>query len=183
MHTTNRLSLGAVVLFALTANGAIAQLPQSLPEVTAYAGDPRLEPIPSSPIHVPNVTVFGEGRQLRLRFPPRVNGQNHSDGDGHADLFAFFDAATGLPIAGQLPVVEAVIRALHEHVCASQPTYRAWTEQGWQDHERIRGEYKLLPNNPQTKDGQEHAYVPVEWVKDEMERLVTEQELALLSSR
>ncbi len=80
----------------------------SLPQVKAFPGDPRLEPIPSTPIHVPNVTVFGEGRQLQLRFPPRVNGQNHSDGDGHADLFAFFDAATGLPIPGQLPVVEAV---------------------------------------------------------------------------
>ncbi|MGE3174075.1 MAG: hypothetical protein AB7O97_15720 [Planctomycetota bacterium] len=86
------------------------------PEVTPFAGDPRLEPIPSSPIHVPNFTVFGEGRQLRLRFPPRVNGQNVSDGDLHADLFAFFDMDTGLPIPGQLPVVEAVPRGAAERV-------------------------------------------------------------------
>ena len=93
----------------LCASSLVAQqAPLALPQVRAYAGDPRLEPIPSSPIHLGSVTAFGEGRQLKLRFPPRVNGQQHSNGDGHADLYVFVDLYTGLPIPGQLPVLEAV---------------------------------------------------------------------------
>jgi Fic family protein len=79
------------------------------------------------------------------------------------------DAATR-----RLPVVEALIRALHEQVCAAQETYRVWTSHGWQDQGLVRGEYKGLPNNPLRKDGREHAYAPVERVQEEMQRLVTE---------
>jgi Fic family protein len=96
------------------------------------------------------------------------------DARGHfeAQLRAFelvLDAATG-----EWPVIEAMIRALHEHVCAAQDTYKVWTSQGWQDHELTRGEYKRFPNNPQRKDRQEHAYAPVERVQEEMQRLVAE---------
>src|SRR5262245_10393157 len=108
MHIRHTLIIGLLALSPLCTTATAQGLPLSLPQVKAFLGDPRLEPIPDSPIHVPNVTVFGEGRQLQLRFPPRVNGQNGSDGDGHADLFAFFDATTGLPVQGQLPVLEVV---------------------------------------------------------------------------
>ena len=87
---------------------AAQQNPLALPQVRAYAGDPRLEPIPSSPLHLASVTAFSESRELKLRFPPRVNGQQQSNGDGHADLYVFVDGYTGLPIPGQLPVLEAV---------------------------------------------------------------------------
>ena len=98
-----------VLLTALSCQALLAQgYPQSLPQVTPFAGDPRLEPIPTSPIHIGDFTVFGEGRQLKLRFPPRVNGQNQSDGDGHADLYVFVDQYSGQPIQGQLPVAEVV---------------------------------------------------------------------------
>src|SRR5262245_1715135 len=108
MHIRQSLIIGLYAQLSLCAIAAAQGLPLSLPKVSSFHGGPRLEPIPVGPIHVPNFTVFGEGRQLQLRFPPRVNGQNGSDGDGHADLFAFFDATTGLPVAGQLPVLEVV---------------------------------------------------------------------------
>ena len=79
------------------------------------------------------------------------------------------DAATE-----RLPVVEAVIRALHESVCAAQDTYRVWTSLGWQDQTLEKGAYKQHPNNPRTADGSEHAYAPVEEVGPEMARLVGE---------
>src|SRR5258706_425908 len=83
--------------------------PLARPEVVApFPGDPRLEPIPSTPIHLGDVTVFGGGRRLHMRFPPRVNGQTFSDGDLHADLYVFFDSRTGQPVAGQMPVIDAV---------------------------------------------------------------------------
>lgn len=80
------------------------------------------------------------------------------------------DAATH-----KLPVVEALIRSLHEHVCAAQETYRVLTPQGWQDQPLAKGEYKRQPNNPSRADGQlAHVYAPVEEVRSEMERLVAE---------
>ncbi|MGE3173823.1 MAG: hypothetical protein AB7O97_14450 [Planctomycetota bacterium] len=83
--------------------------PPARPQVFApFSGDPRLERIPAFPQHLADFEVFGDGLRLRMRFPPRVNGQTHSDGDGHADLFVFFDETTGLPVQGQLPVLEAV---------------------------------------------------------------------------
>lgn len=89
-----------------------------------------------------------------------------------AQLRAFelvLDAATR-----QLPVIEALVRALHEHVCASQATYRVWTGQGWQDHALERGAYKRVPNNPHGADGPKHLYAPPDRVAEEMERLVAE---------
>src|SRR5262249_48650186 len=54
-------------------------------------GDPRLEPIPNFPIRLVNVSVLGsrqgvlQSEVLTMRFLPRVNGQNMSDGDKHSD--------------------------------------------------------------------------------------------------
>lgn len=79
------------------------------------------------------------------------------------------DAATK-----RLPISEALIRSLHEHVCAAQDMYKVLTEVGWQEHELIRGAYKRYPNNPRLADGREHAYAPPLQVKEEMERMVRE---------
>lgn len=76
--------------------------------------------------------------------------------------------------AGALPVVEALIRSLHELACASQDTYRVLTDQGWQEQELKKGEYKRYPNNPRLPNGRQHHYAPPERVKEEMERLVRE---------
>ncbi|MFQ5777825.1 MAG: di-heme oxidoredictase family protein [Terriglobia bacterium] len=108
--------LGAMVLgpavVGVGNHGAWAQvLNDATPEVnTPFPGDPRLEPIPGEPLFLKNVLVFGQNRALKMRFPPRVNGQTQSDGDKHADLFVFFFADTGLPVEGQLPILEAVPR-------------------------------------------------------------------------
>src|SRR5438093_3917832 len=84
-----------------------AQVP-SLPDVgRPFAGDPRLEPIPDGPVHLVNFDVFADGKVVTMRFPPRVNGQSQSNGDGHADLYVLFDATTGRRIA-QPPILEAV---------------------------------------------------------------------------
>lgn len=78
------------------------------------------------------------------------------------------DAATR-----QLPVTEALIRSLHEHVCSAQETYKVLTAVGWQEHQLEKGTYKRFPNNPQTSEGREHSYAPPEAVASEMRRLVT----------
>jgi hypothetical protein len=91
-----------------------AQIAQSaLPQVfQRFAGDPRLEPLPDNPVHLGNVEVFttdqfGVEKSLMMRFPPRVNGQNESDGDKHADLYVLFDATTHQQI-DQPVILEAV---------------------------------------------------------------------------
>ena len=53
-----------------------------------------------------NHTVFGDGKKVLMRFPPRVNGQTHSDGDRHADLFVLFYPDGSM--VDQLPIIEAV---------------------------------------------------------------------------
>src|SRR5437879_7724163 len=84
-----------------------AQVP-SLPDVgRPFAGDPRLEPIPDGPVHLVNFDVFADSKVVTMRFPPRVNGQTQSNGDGHADLYVLFDAGSGRRIA-QPPILEAV---------------------------------------------------------------------------
>ena len=84
----------------------------ALPNFSPVVGDPRLERIPGNAIQLVNVPVdvkddFGVQRVVTMRFPPRVNGQSASDGDGHADMYVLFDEATGQRI-GQPPIVEAV---------------------------------------------------------------------------
>ena len=94
---------------------ALAQF-TALPEVSKpFAGDPRLEPIPRFPIHLPNVTTFAKGVPITMRFPPRVNGQTISDGDGHADLYVLFYEDTGLRV-NQPVILEAVPKGAVENV-------------------------------------------------------------------
>ena len=102
--TQGRWAPGSVFADPGTSDGQTA----SLPDVgRPFAGDPRLEPIPDGPVHLVNFDVFADGKVVTMRFPPRVNGQTQSNGDGHADLYVLFDATTGLRIA-QPPILEAV---------------------------------------------------------------------------
>src|SRR5262249_56499352 len=70
------------------------------------------EPIRNFPIRPVNVSVRGwrrgalQSEVLTMRFLPRVNGQNMSDGDKPSDMWVLFNAASGAPIA-QPPVIEA----------------------------------------------------------------------------
>lgn len=89
-----------------------------------------------------------------------------------AQLRAFelvFDAATG-----HTPVTAAWLRALHDTICAGQPSYRALTPVGWQDLPLPRGAYKKLPNHVRQPDGSWHSYAPVDQVGPEVQRLVDE---------
>src|SRR5437764_4943980 len=97
-----------LILILLPAPNAWAQLPNSLPQITTpYPGDPRLEPLPSGAINLLNFTAFGGGVPLTMHFPPRVNGQDESDGDRHADMWVLFNSATGARV-NQPPILEAV---------------------------------------------------------------------------
>lgn len=97
-----------LLITLLPAPHASAQLPNSLPQIaTPYPGDPRLEPLPSGPINLANFAAFGGGVPLTMHFPPRVNGQDESDGDRHADMWVLFNSATGARVS-QPPVLEAV---------------------------------------------------------------------------
>ena len=80
----------------------------ALPQVAApFPGDPRLEPLPDHPLELVNLNVGANGRVLTMHFPPRVNGQTASDGDGHADMYVLFYSDTLLPV-DQPRIVEAV---------------------------------------------------------------------------
>ena len=91
---------------------AAAPVLRGLPDVyTPYNGDPRLEPIPTAPMQLDNLQAFttdqfGVEKILDMRFPPRANGQNQSDGDKHADLYILFDEA-GVQV-NQPVILEAV---------------------------------------------------------------------------
>src|SRR5215203_3350680 len=75
-------------------------------------------------------------------------------------------------VTKKLPITEAWIRALHEKVCAGQPTYKVLTDQGWQEQELPIGAYKSQPNHVLLKDGSIHSYAPVDQVASEMHRLM-----------
>src|SRR3989475_4339909 len=108
---------GLVVLLAALASVSLIGVAQAqvdaLPNLTPHVGDPRLEPIPAVPLRLKNIPVLGsrqgviDSNVLFMRFPPRVNGQNMSDGDKHADMYVLYNAATGQKI-NQPPVIEAV---------------------------------------------------------------------------
>src|SRR6266566_539493 len=108
---------GLVVLLAALASVSLIGIAQAqvdaLPNLTPHVGDPRLEPIPAVPLRLKNIAVLGsrqgviDSNVLFMRFPPRVNGQNMSDGDKHADMYVLYNAATGQKI-NQPPVIEAV---------------------------------------------------------------------------
>ncbi len=93
----SRLESAAVLLLALLVPCAPLD-GQGPPVLTPYNGDPRLEPIPSTPVTLSNFTVLAAGGTLSMRFPPRVNGQTQSDGDRHSDLFVLFFETTGAPV-------------------------------------------------------------------------------------
>jgi len=96
-------------------------------------------------------------------------------GAGVRELFEAQLAAYELvldAVTHKLPITEAWIRALHETLCAPQKTYRVFTDQGWQDQEFPKGEYKTHPNHVRLTDGKIHAYSPVDMVSTEMHRLV-----------
>ena len=73
---------------------------------------------------------------------------------------------------GRSPVSEAVIRQLHELVCAGQETYDVVTPVGPQRHPLVKGSYKTQPNHVLQADGTEHSYAPVDRTADEMHRFV-----------
>src|SRR2546426_3191614 len=100
------LALALSIVFSAPASSD-TQVPSLTAVGRPFAGDPRLEPIPDGPVHLVNFHVFADGKVVTMRFPPRVNGQTQSNGDGHADLYVLFDATTGLRIA-QPPILEAV---------------------------------------------------------------------------
>lgn len=73
-----------------------------------------------------------------------------------------------------VPIAEAWIRNLQAQICASQDTYRVWTEMGWQEQQLPKGEYKHLPNHVVQADGTIHSYAPVDMTPTEMYRLCEE---------
>jgi Fic family protein len=79
------------------------------------------------------------------------------------------DAATR-----SVELTEKWIKDLHAIICASQESYRVYTEQGPQDRPLPKGTYKTMPNSPTLLDGREHAYAPVIDTTPEMNRLVNE---------
>jgi Fic family protein len=96
-------------------------------------------------------------------------------GAGVRELFEAQLAAYELvldAVTHKLPITEAWIRALHETLCGPQKTYRVLTDQGWQEQELHRGQYKSRPNHVRLTDGTFHAYAPVDRVPDEMHRLM-----------
>jgi Fic family protein len=73
------------------------------------------------------------------------------------------------------PVSEALIRRIHDVVCAPQQTVRVLTSDGFRDQPFTgKGAYKTQPNHVKTARGDLHAYAPVALVPDEMHRLVEE---------
>jgi Fic family protein len=96
-------------------------------------------------------------------------------GAGVRELFEAQLAAYELvldAVTHRLPITEAWIRALHETLCAPQKTYRVLTDQGWQEQELPKGQYKTRPNHVRLTDGTMHAYAPVDQVPLEMHRLL-----------
>jgi Fic family protein len=96
-------------------------------------------------------------------------------GAGVRELFEAQLAAYELvldAVTRERPISEVWIRNLHETLCAPQKTYRVLTDQGWQEQELPRGQYKSRPNHVRLTDGTFHAYAPVDRVADEMYRLI-----------
>jgi Fic family protein len=72
------------------------------------------------------------------------------------------------------PVTEAWIRQLHAEMCRSQDTYLVQTPKGPQEQELPKGEYKLLSNHVRGRDGEIHAYAPVDLTPEEVHRFCQE---------
>ena len=77
-------------------------------------------------------------------------------------------------IADSRPLTVWFIRALHQAVAKSQPTYQAMDQFGRMFEAKLRrGEFKKLPNNPTRRDGAVHEYCPPEQVESELDNLIT----------
>jgi Fic family protein len=78
-------------------------------------------------------------------------------------------------VAERFPkITQAWIRRLHEEITAAQDSYVVQTPAGPQDQVLPRGKYKEHPNHVRTRDGQVHAYAPVDQTQSEMHRLLEE---------
>ena len=75
---------------------------------------------------------------------------------------------------GETPISEASIRSLHEIICRSQENYMAVTEIGPQSIRLRKGAYKTSPNHVRDRNGNIHAYAPVDITPSEMHRLCQE---------
>lgn len=122
----NRLVATVIVLGI----GAAAQ-PPALPQVSApFAGDPRLEALPSAALTLADYPVWSGGIALSMRFPPRVNGQTQSDGDGSADLYVLFYSDNGERVSQPVLLEAAPRRA---GVAVSNGTARSFSSV-WRVH-------------------------------------------------
>lgn len=72
------------------------------------------------------------------------------------------------------PLTEKAIRELHEVMCRNQDTYQVYTLVGPQERALSKGQYKVDPNHVLGRDGNYHAYAPVDGTPMEMRRLVLE---------
>ncbi len=75
---------------------------------------------------------------------------------------------------GETPISEASIRSLHEIICRNQENYIAVTEIGPQPIKLRKGTYKASPNHVRDRNGNIHAYAPVDVTSSEMHRLCQE---------
>lgn len=76
-------------------------------------------------------------------------------------------------IKGEEPLSEYFIRGLQAQFTAHQDYTEAITESGnLVQVKLLRGEYKTLPNNPRSPNGEIHSYCPPELAKEEMENLI-----------
>lgn len=76
-------------------------------------------------------------------------------------------------ISESRPLTTWFIDALHTRLTANQKTFRAVNQFGNAfDAQLMKGQYKLLPNNPSRPDGSLHEYCPPEQVQSEMDNLV-----------
>jgi Fic family protein len=70
-------------------------------------------------------------------------------------------------------VTEVWIKELHATICASQETYKVYTDAGPQERRLPKGEYKQEPNSPvKLRTGEVHPYAPPSDTGPEMARLV-----------
>jgi Fic family protein len=74
----------------------------------------------------------------------------------------------------QTPLTEKAIRELHEVMCRNQDTYQVYTLVGPQERKLSKGQYKVDPNHVLGRDGEYHAYAPVDGTPMEMRRFVLE---------
>jgi Fic family protein len=77
-------------------------------------------------------------------------------------------------VTRKTPVTEAWIRQLHMELCKPQGKYLVQTPSGPQEQELPKGEYKIHSNHVRGRDGELHAYAPVDLTPEEMNRFCGE---------